>query len=55
MEQLCDEGIAVASSAGHPMPEGYKDDVEALRISSQRRSARGGHPFCNAHARSENA
>ncbi len=30
MEQLRDEGIAVASSAGHPMVEGYKDDVEAL-------------------------
>ena len=30
MEQLRDEGIAVASSAGHPMPKGYKDDVEAL-------------------------
>jgi 2-dehydropantoate 2-reductase len=30
MEQLRDEGIAVASSAGHRMPEGYKDDVAAL-------------------------
>ena len=30
MEQLRDEGMAVASSAGHPMPEGHKDDVAAL-------------------------
>ena len=30
MEQALDEGIAVASAAGHPMPDGYKDDVAGL-------------------------
>jgi 2-dehydropantoate 2-reductase len=30
MEQALDEGIAVASAAGHPMPGGYKDDVDGL-------------------------
>ena len=30
MEQALDEGIAVASAAGHPMPDGYRDDVAGL-------------------------
>jgi 2-dehydropantoate 2-reductase len=30
MEQLRDEGITVASAAGHPMPDGFKDQVAAL-------------------------
>jgi 2-dehydropantoate 2-reductase len=30
MEQALDEGIAVASAAGHPMPDGYKNDVAEL-------------------------
>ena len=30
MEQALDEGIAVALAAGHPMPDGYKDDVAGL-------------------------
>jgi 2-dehydropantoate 2-reductase len=30
MEQALDEGIAVASAAGHPMPDDYKDDAAGL-------------------------
>jgi 2-dehydropantoate 2-reductase len=30
MEQALDEGIAVASAAGYPMSDGYKDDVAGL-------------------------